>query len=462
MRYLSAILLIATLALFEAACSGGGGVDDPPAQSDISAVMHQDTIRVYAGPGSADPGTEVTSSTGVDDKSVAAVDGSIQFDIVGAVLPQTQPYQLTLSYTKDATAMELSVTVAQQSSVVTTPLFSTGSAPNDIRFGNDSLYVANSLDNTVVRYGVDGTALATAGFAEYSSPSYLGLTGDVLWALCNGDNQLVGLDAADLTESVTAVNLANNFAALPAFAGPGSPACDGLSIYVPLSMIVSFGDLSVYGTATVLNYDAGATTPELTTAQTLTGHNGQSAVFNPATGDLLVTSAGEIQFDEFWSPYVTTDSYLDIYATDGGHTAINLGQVGAGAIAVTPDGQTAYIGNALTGDLFQVDLASGTPADDPIELTTEFTYVSDVTITPDGKYVLATSYNTDELYVINAATGEVNPGPYPAPFDLSLDDSLLAGTLGVVVDPSADAVSGRYTAYVLYGIANAVAEVQLF
>ena len=38
---------------------------------------------------------------------------------------------------------------------------------------------------------------------------------------------------------------------------------------------------------------------------------------------------------------------------------------------------------------------------------------------------------------------------------------LMAGCLGVEINPAADA-SGGYTAYVLYAIANAVAEVKLF
>ncbi|MCH7472155.1 hypothetical protein IIA79_04300 [bacterium] len=136
----------------------------------------------------------------------------------------------------------------------------------------------------------------------------------------------------------------------------------------------------------------------------------------------------------------------------------------SGTPSVSADGAIAYIGNALSGNLYKVDLESFVVLrgeDSPIVLTDEYTFISDVTFTPDGKYVLATSFNTDELYVIDPATDTVNPGPYPGPFDLSLDPELLAGCVNVEVAPK-PGDPGRYSAFVLYAVGNAVARVDLF
>ena len=138
--------------------------------------------------------------------------------------------------------------------------------------------------------------------------------------------------------------------------------------------------------------------------------------------------------------------------------------IGAGRIAVAPDGTRAYLGNSLSGNLYSVDLGAETVlhgAGDPLVLTEELTYIADVAYTPDGKYILAISFNTDELYVIDAATDELNPGPYPAPFDLALDPELMAGVANIEIDP-APRSDGGYDVYVLYGVANAVAKIALF
>jgi DNA-binding beta-propeller fold protein YncE len=97
----------------------------------------------------------------------------------------------------------------------------------------------------------------------------------------------------------------------------------------------------------------------------------------------------------------------------------------------------------------------------PIHLTDAFTYVSDVEFTPDYKYLLATSFNTDELYVIDPATDTVNPGPYPTPFNLRGSSNLLSGAARIAIAPDPTGSNSNVKVYVLLGVANAVAKVDL-
>lgn len=469
MRLLANLALLA-LWITCVACQGGGTTPDPePAKSNILAVRTDSILRVHCSQSSADPGTIAQAVFPYFGQDTVDDNGgfTITIDLPQASSRPSQAIsEVHLNYSVDGVVQLAKVPVSWLSARVTKPLFSTGAGPNDMVFGNESLYVANSLDNTVVRYGLDGAELATATFDEYASPSYLGLGGDTLYVLTNGDNHLYGYDAHGLgTAKITAdiYQALDMDAVAAAFPGPGVPACTADAVYFPLAMITAFDASTVYGEALILRYPVSAPDAKLLKVPMI-GRNGFCCAINPATGDLLATSAGEIQFDEFWTPYADTHSYLEIYPREETVLPISLGKVGAGRVAAAPDGSRAYLGNSLNGNLYSVDLEAQSVLrgeDNPIVLTEEFTYVSDVAYTPDGKYILATSFNTDELYVIGAATDEVNPGPYPAPFDLSLDPELLAGCANVEIDPTPRA-DGGFDAYVLYGVGNAVAKVELF
>ena len=444
-------------------CRGGGALPEPE-QSDILAVTASaGSVRVYAGPDSADHGTTARVVSGGTGQAIVDADGSFTIDAQLGNGTVSQAIAITVEYTKEGAALQTNATVVEQSSSVTKPLFSTGAGPNDMIYANDSLYVANSLDNTVVRYGLDGAELAAASFPEFASPSFLGLAGSELYVVANGLNTLTGLDALNLAALAPPRESGISPGDL-AFAGPGAPAIIGSAVYIPMAMIQEFGESTVYGMGALTYVEfpgpGGGSV-------NLSGYNGQRAYYDAASGHLLVTSTGQLQFDDSFMPFVTTDSYLDILDPEelgNPVAAVNLGRIGAGAITVSADGAIAYIGNALSGNLYKVDLESFVVLrgeDSPIVLTDEYTFISDVTFTPDGKYVLATSFNTDELYVIDPATDTVNPGPYPGPFDLSLDPELLAGCVNVEVAPK-PGDPGRYSAFVLYAVGNAVARVDLF
>src|SRR5207248_2248330 len=133
---------------------------------------------------------------------------------------------------------------------------------------------------------------------------------------------------------------------------------------------------------------------------------------------------GELQFDANFIPHVDTDSYLDIFLiadSDGSLTleqSVDLGRIGASVIVAEDNWEIpsngdpihhydAYLGNLLTGDVYKVDLAASSPTVTPIHLTNSFTYISDLAFIPGTSLLLATSFNTDELYVIDTATNTV-------------------------------------------------------
>lgn len=461
-------LTIIVLSICCIACQGGGTTPEPePAKSTILAVHNTSVLRVYGPPGTADPGTLAEVISPYPDQVAVDEDGGFKMtiDLPQLAKPTLQvANEVTLNYVVGGITQYAKAPVSLLSARVTAPLFSTGAGPNDMVFGDDSLYVANSLDNTVVRYGLDGELLATAAFPEYASPSGLCLFGNQLWVATNGDNTLSAWDALDLSSSSPAASLLPAELTSLAFPGAGYLACGDSSIFVPFAMIESFGDSTSYAPGAAYAYNSSGPSADAATRYDLSAADAISCAYDSTNQRLLVVTAGEVQFDADFHPFVTSDSYLDIFPAPGAPAAIDLGAIGAGRIAVSADGSTAYLGNALNGNLYKVDLDTMTVLrgqDNPIVLTTEFTYISDVAYTPDGKYVLATSFNTDELYVIDAATDEVNPGPYPGPFDLSLDPELLGGCANVEIDPTPRG-DGSYTAYVLYGVANAVAKVELF
>ena len=452
------LAVLGTLGLL-ASCSGGGGDPlVPPAASAVQAVSHgEDSVRLAAGAGSADAGSAVTATVGATGSSTVAADGSFSFDAVLDV----GAGQVTVAYINGGFALTTTSAVAGLAVRVTKPLFSTGAGPNDMVYGDESLYIANSLDNTVVRYSLDGAVLATASFDPGASPSYLALGGNALWIACNGNNHVEGLRAADLTNLVSTEFLLTGEGIT--FIGPSQPVVIGSEVFVPRNEIATFSPTTyATGKVAVLNFGNGHVN-ELSTL----GLNPQFGAYDNSRNSLYLTTSGDIQFDEFWTPYAVSDSYLERVWQDGDSSSpqqVNLGLIGAGRIALSPDGTTAMIGSSLAANLYVVKLGTFTAtrnADHPIVLTEDYSFSSDLSFTPDGRYVLALSFNTDELYVLDAETWALNPGPYPEPFDLTLGGDMLAGAANVEVAPDPDR-SGKYAAYVLYGIGNAVAKVELF
>jgi len=456
------------------ACQGGGSTPNPePAKSNILAVSSASILRVYCAQSSADPGTKAQVISPYFGQATVDENGGFTINID---LPQTtaRPSQVAgevnLNYTVNGVVQLAKVPVTRLSSQVTTPLFTTGAGPNDMVFGNDSLYVANSLDNTVVRYGLDGGVLGTITYEEGASPSYLALHGNNLYISANGENTLNAFEA-DTFHWANDPGVAATYGDEElAFLGPGQPIANDRYVWLPLASIVSFNP-TVYEESPFV---------ELVDFYLFGAHGGyaleyglnpQFGIFDFTRGWLLIVATGDIQFDENWQPFAASNSFIEarsfsdeLDAVYPEYPNIDLGPVGAGRIALHETSGIAFLGNSLNGHLYKVNTVSGDilrGADNPIVLTTEFTFISDVAYSPDGKYVLAASFNTDELYVIDAATDEVNPGPYPAPFDLSLDPELLAGCANVEIDPTPRA-DGGYDAYVLYGVANAVAKVELF
>ena len=468
-RTLTAIVLLSLLVTSVACRSGNGNPDPQPQPVVFSATQgNGTTVRINAPAASADPATAVTAVAGATGQGSVAADGSFSFnaDLAQGTSSVSQAGTVTIQYFKDSVSMQSSQTVTSMYINVQAPYFTTGSAPNQMVHYDDPgsderwLYVANSMSNTVVRYKSDGTVLATASFPEYSSPSYLALADDALWVMTNGDNQATALDllTLEVTDSATIECPVDT---QMAFIGPGTPAWTGSELYIPLAMIEAFGDRTSYINAEVVMFAPNGIDDMTRPAYHLDGHNAQCCLFDESGERLLVTSAGQIQFDENWMPLAESDSYLDIYGPGEAHTAVNLGTVGASRIALDPTGHYAYIGNSLNGNIYKIDVDSGTVVrgiDNPITLTTEQTYISDLGFTPGGEYLLATSFNTDELYVIDPATDTVNPGIYPEPFDLSLDPDLMAGC----IDLEVGRVDGDSCwVFVLYGVANSVAVVKV-
>jgi 6-phosphogluconolactonase (cycloisomerase 2 family) len=458
LRCAALLLMLSTLLL--AACGGGPAPTPTPAQVR-GIAFGTSQARLYAGPNSADAGSTVSATAGGTGTATAAADGSFTLTVSGAgaggAIVSVQYIQGGAPQTKD-------VTLTSQAASVNPALFATGQAPNDIALGADALYVANSLDNTVISYSLaTGTALQTQTLPVSTSPSYLSLSGNALWVSSNGSagNTLTGLRAADLSQLVGATF--QLVEPTTAFIGPMEPLQVGTTLYVPRNEIKAFGATTTYGPGIVsaIDISSGAEQQIFTV-----GKNPQALAYDNTRSILYVTTAGEIQFDQNFVPSATTDSFIEAYDVahqNGRLWSASLGKVGAGRITLSHNGATAYLGNALTGDVFKVDLLTHAVLrgkTNPIHLTDAFTYSYDVQFTPDFRYLLVTSFNTDELYVIDPATDTLNPGPYPAPFRLGANPALLSGAGRIAVGPAA-ATGSNWRAYVDMGVANAIASVDL-
>jgi DNA-binding beta-propeller fold protein YncE len=348
-----------------------------------------------------------------------------------------------------------------QAPTVTPNLFATGAAPNDIEFAGGKLYVANSLDNTLTVYTPAGASAGSFTFAQGASPAFLITSSTHIWAVSNGDNTVTQLP---LDLGGPHLDNVTHLIGTASFIGPADGAFVDPVLYVPRNEIAAFGP-TTYGPGLFSLVPAGST--DAFDFHTV-GKNPQAAVYDPAAKRLYIVTAGEIQFDSEFHPSATTDSFLEAYdvtvpfePTLVGQA--NLGLVGANCVALAPGGEFAYLGNSLNGNLYKVqlsDLSVVRGLANPIALTAQFTFISDVKFRADGRYLFATSFNTDELYVIDVQSDTASPVPYPAPLDLNPSE-FLAGALRMVVAPGVAAGStGRI--YIVMSVANSVAAVDLY
>ncbi len=462
-RYISFLIIIG-IALNCAACGGGNGNGQPqPQPSEIHALYAVDgSVRVSAGPGSADPSSPVEIIGGGQGGGSASQDGSFSFDAQVAT-GSGPPSTLTVGYSRSSMPLTAIVVIGSQSSLISLNSFSTGAGPNDLLYANSSLFVASSLDNSVVRYGLDGTEYASQLFAEFSSPSHLAADLTHLYCVSNGSNRLTRMSLNDLSfNAIQDVFQLSDPAAV--FIGPAAPAVYDDRVYVPRSQVLEFpefgsGDPTTYGSGLFTEVDFRSVAPTGQDFKCI-GHNPQFVAYNSARNLLVVVSGGELNFTADFTPYVSTSSYLEFYSTGRQVElldSLELGMIGAGAIAFSGDGGTAYLGNSINGNLYKVDIAGRQVLrgeSSPIVLTAEFTYISDVELSADGRYLLATSFNTDELYIVPTATDTPGTGPYPGPLDMSQGSDLLAGAAALELD-------GNGHAWVLNGLANSVNRIDL-
>ncbi|MCB1219325.1 hypothetical protein KDL30_01515 [bacterium] len=446
--------------LLAAACGGGGsGNGQPqPNPSSINALAAKSgNVRISARAGSSDPGSSVSIATGGSGSGQASIDGSFAFDA------QATGNSMTVQYSKNGSVLMTTIAVKQQAELVSLNHFSTGSGPNEMLFNAGNLYVANSLDNSVVKYSLSGIELASVLFPEFSSPSHLTADLDHLYCVSNGSNQLTRMSLADLSfnqiQDVFQLEDSN-----AVFIGPAAAAVHEDRMYVPRSQVLAFpefgsGDPTTYGTGlfSVVDYRSAAPT---SSDIECSGQNPQFIAVNKSRNELVVVCGGELNFDSDFTPYVSTDSVVEFFSLGSDPErlgSINMGEVGAGAIAISSDGATAYFGNSINGNLYKLDLANRSilrGQSNPIVLTTDFTYIGDVEFSSDGKLILASSFNTDELYIVEVATDTPGSGRYPDPIDLSQGADLLAGAAAVEIDDDGNA-------WVLNGLANSVNRVQL-
>lgn len=452
------VLLIGVMlfSLLASACGGGGG-GNPTQPGSFSVFSAPDgTVGVHGGPGSADAGTTVSLDAPATGSGTAAADGSVDFKGTSG-----GANSVSVLHKRGGTDQTATASVVAISTRVDAHFASTAAAPNDLKLGNNSLYVACALDNKVQRFSLDGSLNQEQLFPVASSPSYLALSqnGTRLYVVRNGDDLCTALDALTLENFTPALERDYGPPTID-FLGPGSSVAVGERVITPVATIQTFGNPTVYGSGHVDVVDfsdgGGASAPDLS------GKNGQAVALSPDNTLVYVTSAGEVQFDDQFHPSVTTSSFLSVFPAsinddaDAALQELDLGLIGASSIAVSPDGKTAYLGNLLDGKLYKVDLESMTVLrghDNPIELSSEFTFISDVAFTPDGRKLLATSFNTDELFVVDTATDTISPAPYPGAYFVGLDSSLLSGTAGVETN--------GFKAWVFYSIGNGIGEVDL-
>lgn len=199
----------------------------------------------------------------------------------------------------------------------------------------------------------------------------------------------------------------------------------GDKLFVCAANFFTNGPPVVYGPGMVLVYQMGnSLAPANPAALYTTFQNPQTlAVGN---GQLIVAQTGVLSMDGGW--HAQTEGGLDIYdlANLSHVRSINLGHTGVGPIAVSPDGTTAYVGSQLEAVVFAVDLESGDSQRIELFESGSVQSVFSLQMHPMG-LLFATSFNSDQVYIVDTASNKVGPWPFDTAFRVGEGGMAFAG-----------------------------------
>jgi YVTN family beta-propeller protein len=243
--------------------------------------------------------------------------------------------------------------------------------------GGPLIYVSNIAENSAVTaYSLNtGAALATLPTTGVAEALAFSPDGSTVYAAESGD--YVGV-----------INVATNtvIANIPVGFWPTSLAMspDGSTVYVTDAQS---NTISVINAST---YTVTATIPA--------GASPQSVVISPDGATLYVAGSGDVSNDEAGT--ITMIST----ATDGITGTISMGAyAGAAAVALSPDGTTAYVANADSNAVSVIDLTTdAVTATIPVGL-----FPDSLTVTPDGRSVYIANSSSESISVIDTATDAV-------------------------------------------------------
>jgi YVTN family beta-propeller protein len=256
-----------------------------------------------------------------------------------------------------------------------------GPAPERAFAGTDPggplMYVSNLAENsTITGYSLNtGAGLATLPTAGVAEALAFSPDGGTVYAAESGD--YVGV--IDVATNTLTANIPVGFWPTSLAVSP-----DGSTVYVTdaQSNTISVIDASTHAvTATI---PAGASP--------------QSVVISPDGGTLYVADSGDVSDDEAGTITVIST------ATDGITGTISMGDyAGAAAVALSPDGTTAYVANAESNAVSVIDLTTDAViATIPVGL-----YPDSLTVTTDGRSVYVANSSGESISAIDTATDTV-------------------------------------------------------
>jgi hypothetical protein len=433
---------------------GGSASTEPEAAQWVYALLENNSDPVAwvgGGPGSFDPGTAVTArnqrtrSTAIE---VAGADGSVAIEI--AALPGDP---LTLEGRLDHVDVSWLAYTRLMEDLLDKDLIVTGAAPNRMELDGDRLWVVNALDNSVTSYDLSAdppVAGPVVILDQSASPADVCFFQGKGYLVTNGSNELIRFDASDgsIEDSIDVS------APEVMFPDPYEIEVASGRLFMARSNIREFGPGASYAPGEIWVFSL----PEMEfVASILTGFENPKFLRSvPGEDRIICSCAGGIDFTEQFEPFPVTDAGLVVVNTNTLEISgsINLGLSGAGDMALDAEGETVWIGNSLGGYLIKVDLVSGSvlrSVEDPIELTSEFTYIPSLARV-DG-CLFAPSFNTDELIVLDAGTDAPVKPPFDTPLILDDNPDLFVGV--------ADLVWHNGSLYMLNGVANSVSRLNL-
>jgi len=448
-------------------CGGGGGrapQPQPPGGGGTSKPTQIVAIRAESGnvyvlgkPGSTKAGTEVTvsSSSGTVD-AISESDGSFTVALgdkpLGSIL---------VSFTDDTGRKKnFRPTIYSYDQQVALDALKVGRAPNDMVFTDAHFIVANSMDNSVQIYSREGfELLKEVQLPEFSSPSYLAVSGSTLFVVCNGNNTLYAIqlsEGEEFGQTIYSVELPSGEAE---FLGPGKPAIENGRVFIPVANIDRFVDPGLetpYLPAEVLV--VSESTRKLERRITLSGENALEAV-TLSPGKVLVVEAGGISFREDYTPFLTSSSFIEVIDAEDFsiEQVVNLGMIGANSPSIDDGRGRLYLGSMVFGWVFVVDTNTFEILRgflDPIVLTNEFTFVAD-TLVYQGS-LIASSFNEDKIYAVDLESLEPGSYPFPEPIFVGVnEEGFLAGVQNLYADAE------KPELYFLQAVANRLGKVNL-